>query len=395
MSLKTMDQFDPYDKKILCRVDINVPLGPDGVPTDISRIQRVAPTLKELSQRGGRLILLAHLGRPDGHPNPDYSLRGLCSVLEDVLRHPVTFIPDLLSPEAEEAVNDLQAGDVALGENIRFYPGEESNDPSFVEALARLGEVYVNEAFSASHRAHASIVGIAQKRPAFAGRLMAQELEALESGLTHPEHPLLAIVGGAKVSTKLALLSHLIEKVDQLMVGGGMANTFLLARGFSIGSSLCEPSMVGAAQEILKKAQERGVLILLPTDVMVRDQRGVPRVRPLTEVEDGDNILDVGPHTRQEIPRILEGCRTVTWNGPLGLFEEAPFHEGTMALARAVAERTQADLLVSVAGGGDTVAALHQAGCDEDLTYVSTAGGAFLEWLEGQTLPGLVPLYES
>jgi phosphoglycerate kinase len=393
MTFKTLNDLAPEGKRILVRVDINVPLSPEGTPTDITRITRVIPTLKELLARGGKVIVLAHLGRPEGKPMKKYSLKPLVPVLAEALEKPVGFIEDLEGPLALDQVEKMEPGEILLGENVRFYPGEEINDPSFVSQLARLGDAYVNDAFSASHRAHASIYGIARQLPAFAGRLMEEEMTALRSGLTNPRHPLMAIVGGSKVSTKLVLLANLISKVDQLVVGGGMANTFLLAQGVPVGSSLCEPDMVPAAQAIFHKAEQAGVDLILPCDGRVRREDGSWRDwENFQDILPGEAIMDMGPRSQAQVINRLTQCQTVIWNGPVGLFEVAPFHEGTMALAKAIAQRTEEGGLVSVAGGGDTVAALHKAGCLESFTYVSTAGGAFLEWLEGRDLPGVSAL---
>jgi phosphoglycerate kinase len=391
----TLDDSDLAGRRVLVRVDFNVPMT-DGEVTDATRVERAATTIAELAAKGARVVVLSHFGRPKGRPEPSMSLAPIAPVLASVLAdRPVAFAPDCVGPEAEAAVAALADGDVLLLENLRFHQGEEDNDPGFADRLAALGEVYVNDAFSCSHRAHASVVGLAGRLPARAGRLMQAELGALETALGAPTRPAVALVGGAKVSTKLDVLGHLIDRVDALVIGGGMANTFLAAEGLAIGRSLAERDLAETARAITAKAIDRNVDILLPIDAVVakRLEPGVPtRTVPIEQVEEDDMILDLGPETVKEIVAKLETARTVLWNGPLGAFEVQPFDRATVDLGKAVAGLTAAGRLVSVAGGGDTVAALAHAGVADKLTYVSTAGGAFLEWLEGKDLPGVAAL---
>ncbi len=391
---RTLDDLDPRGRRVLVRVDFNVPMQ-DGEVTDATRIERAATTLRELADKGGRVVALSHFGRPKGRREPSMSLRPVVSVLERVLGRPVVFGEDCVGEAAMAAVARLADGGVALLENLRFHPGEEKNDPAFAEALAALGDVYVNDAFSASHRAHASIVGLAERRPAFAGRLLQREVEALETALGGAARPSAALVGGAKVSTKLAVLENLLDRVDVLVVGGGMANTFLLARGLDVGRSLCERELVETAAAILDKAARTGREVVLPVDAVVARELAPEvetRVVPVAEVGAEEMILDVGPATVAAIVERLRACRTLLWNGPLGAFEVPPFDRATVEVARAAAELTEAGGLETIAGGGDTVAALAHAGVLERFTYVSTAGGAFLEFIEGKPLPGLVAL---
>lgn len=392
-AFSTLDDLDPAGKKVLLRVDLNVPVK-DGKITDATRIERSAITIKELAERGGRVVLLSHFGRPKG-VEEKYSQAFLRPALEKVLGRPVAWSGAVIGPDAAAAVAKLKDGDILLMENVRFHPEEEKNDPAFVHALAALGDVYVSDAFSVAHRAHASTEGLAHQLPAYAGRLMQAELEALGKALEHPEKPVAAIVGGAKVSTKLDMLGNLVGKVDCLIIGGGMANTFLFAQGKSVGASLCEKEMADTARAILAKAGQEGCIILLPTDVVVAAalQEGVPsRTVPSDAVPDDMMILDAGPDSVRHILDRLSTCKTVVWNGPLGAFETKPFDQATRTVANWVAERTAQGEMLSVAGGGDTVAALATAGAEERFSYVSTAGGAFLEWLEGRTLPGVAAL---
>ena len=394
MSFRTLDDLDLDGKRVLVRVDINVPVR-DGRVTDRTRMEAIRPTIRDIVGKGGRPILLAHFGRPKGKPVAEMSLEPLAGPLSQVLGLPVDFAPDCIGEVAEEAAERLEPGRVLLLENTRFHPGEEENDPEFADALSRLGDVYVNDAFSAAHRAHASTEGVAHGLPSAAGRLMQAELAALEAALTNPLRPVTAVVGGAKVSTKLDLLGNLILKVDQLVIGGGMANTFLAARGLEIGKSLAERDLADTAREIEGKAEARGCRIILPKDVVVAAElrAGVAsRTVPANACPPDAMILDCGPETVAEICRRFEFARTVVWNGPLGAFETPPFDAATTACARKAAELTEAGKLLSVAGGGDTVAALHRAGVADRFSYVSTAGGAFLEWLEGKELPGVVAL---
>jgi len=394
-ALRTLDDLDPADKRVLVRVDINVPLDA-GQVTDATRIRRVAPTLGELAAKGGRVVVLSHLGRPKGQRIASLSLAPLVAPLCEALGgRPIGFAEDCIGPAAEAAVAALGPGEIVLLENLRFHPGETKNDPAFVDALAALGDAFVNDAFAAAHRAHASVVGLAERLPAYAGRLMQAELEALDKALGHPERPVCAIVGGAKVSTKLGLLTHLIDKVDVLVVGGAMANTFLLARGVAIGRSLAEREMTAKARDILARAEAAGCTVELPLDGVTATEfaTGAPhRTVAIGAVAEDAMILDIGPRTVARLGARLAEMRTVVWNGPLGAFELEGFADGTVAVARAVARLTGEGRLISVAGGGDTVAALAQAGVIDDFTYVSTAGGAFLEWLEGKALPGVAVL---
>ncbi|MSO73652.1 MAG: phosphoglycerate kinase [Alphaproteobacteria bacterium] len=392
---KTIDGLDVAGKRVLIRVDLNVPVQ-DGRVTDTTRIERVAPTIAELAERGAKVVVLSHFGRPKGQRVPAMSLKPLVASLSAALKgRTVIFADDCVGPEAEHAIAALKAGDIALLENVRYHAGEEKNDPALAKQLAALGDLYVNDAFSAAHRAHASTAGIARFLPSYAGRLMQAELDALHQALGKPAHPVTAIVGGAKVSTKLQLLGNLIGKVDTLVVGGGMANTFLNAKGIEVGRSLCEREMVDIACTILERAKHERCRIVLPSDaVIAREFKAGAATETVAAnaVPPDAMILDIGPKTVAEIVSVIEQSRTLVWNGPLGAFEIAPFDLGTVMAARAAAERTAAGKLLSVAGGGDTVAALIQAGVAERFSYVSTAGGAFLEWLEGKTLPGVAAL---
>ncbi|MBY0294675.1 MAG: phosphoglycerate kinase [Methylobacterium sp.] len=378
-------------KRVLVRVDLNVPMD-NGRVTDATRITRVLPTIREVVEAGGRVVLLAHFGRPKGKPNDKESLRSIAEAVQTELGRPVAFAADCIGEAAAEAVGRLGDGDVVMLENTRFHAGEEKNDPDFVRALAANGDVYVNEAFSASHRAHASTEGLAHVLPAYAGRLMQAEIEALSKGLEAPSRPVLAIVGGSKVSTKIDLLQNLVAKVDALVIGGGMANTFLHATGLPVGKSLCEKDLAGTALRIIEAAREANCAIILPVDAVVAEEfkAGAPhRTYGIDAIPEAGMILDIGSQSIERIAAALNDARTLVWNGPVGAFEFPPFDQGTVAAARHAAERTRAGKLVSVAGGGDTVAALNHAGVAGDFTYVSTAGGAFLEWLEGKPLPGV------
>lgn len=392
---RTLDDLgDVAGKRVLVRVDLNVPMK-DGVVTDATRIERIAPTLAELSGKGAKVILLAHFGRPKGKRDPEASLGPVAYAVETALDQRIHFASDCIGETAAEAVAEMADGDILLLENTRFHPGEEKNDPDFAAALAENGDIYVNDAFSAAHRAHASTEGLARLLPAYAGRTMQAELEALEKGLGNPARPVLAIVGGAKVSTKIDLLLNLVKKVDALVIGGGMANTFLAARGTNVGKSLCEHDLAETARQIMIDAASAGCAIVLPSDAVVAREFKAGAESHVVEVDavPADMmILDVGPRTVEKIKEWLDRADTVVWNGPLGAFEIEPFDKATMAAARYAAERTREGLLVSVAGGGDTVAALNQAGVADDFTYVSTAGGAFLEWMEGKPLPGVLAL---
>jgi phosphoglycerate kinase len=394
MAFRTLDDMALAGKRVLTRVDLNAPVK-DGQVSDDTRLRAVAPTIRDILAAGGRPILLAHFGRPKGKPVPEMSLSVVRGALAAALDAPVDFVEDCVGPAAEAASARLPDGHVLLCENTRFHPGEEANDPAFAAQLARLGDVYVNDAFSAAHRAHASTEGVAKLLPAAAGRLMQAELEALGKALGAPERPVIAVVGGAKVSTKLELLGNLIAKVDQLVVGGAMANTFLLAAGKPIGKSLAEPDMIGTAREIVEKAAAGGCEIVLPLDVVAADrfEAHAPALTvPADAAPEDKMILDAGPETVADLARRFEAAKTLVWNGPLGAFEIEPFDAATVAAARKAAALTRAGALLSVAGGGDTVAALNHAGVAGDFSFVSTAGGAFLEWLEGKTLPGVAAL---
>ena len=392
--LKTTDGLDLAGKRVLVRADLNVP-AKNGVVTDATRLERIVPGLQDLAKRGARVVVLSHFGRPKDGPDKENSLAPVAAALGKLVGLPVAHASDCIGQAASDAVSALKNGGIVVLENTRFHKGEEKNDPEFTKALAALGDIFVNDAFSAAHRAHASTEGIAKLLPAFAGPLMMEEIQALRSALDQPKRPVAAVVGGAKVSTKIPVLTNLSAKVDKLIIGGGMANTFLLAGGIEIGKSLAEPDLVATAKEIMHAAKARSCEIVLPQDVVVaaRFEAGAPsRTVITTEVPADQMILDVGPKTVAHYVDVLSRCETLLWNGPLGAFEIAPFGEGTFALARAAAERTKAGSLVSVAGGGDTVAALNAAGVTDDFTYVSSAGGAFLEWLEGRELPGVAAL---
>jgi phosphoglycerate kinase len=391
-SFRTLDDLgDVRGKRALVRVDLNVPMQ-DGVVTDDTRLRAILPTVTELADKGAIVLLLAHFGRPK-EPSHEFSLARVKAAYESVLGRPVHYV-DWEGDEA--AVAALRPGDVAILENTRFFGGEETNDPAVVERFARLGDFYVNDAFSAAHRAHASTEGLAHRLPAYAGRAMEAELTALERALGDPERPVAAVVGGAKVSTKLDVLRHLVGKVDHLIIGGGMANTFLAARGIGVGKSLAEHDLAATAEEILEAADKADCTVHLPYDVVVAKEFAANppslRICNVHEVAADEMILDIGPAAVEALADVLKTCRTLVWNGPLGAFETPPFEAATMALARTAAALTQEGSLVSVAGGGDTVAALNQAGVADAFTFVSTAGGAFLEWMEGKPLPGVEAL---
>jgi phosphoglycerate kinase len=394
MAFRTLDRVNLADKRVLTRVDLNVPVK-DGKVTDLTRILAVVPTIREIAEKGGKVILLAHFGRPKGAPDPQFSLAPVRAALAAALDRPVDFAEDCIGEVAEAAVADMAPGDILLLENTRFHKGEERNDPAFVAALAKLGDVYVNDAFSAAHRAHASTEGLAHKLPAYAGRLMEKELAALEKALAHPDRPLVAVVGGAKVSTKIDLLENLVAKVDALVIGGAMANTFLLADGVNVGKSLAEPDLVDTAKKIRAAAAAAHHEIVLPVDAVVARELapGVPtKTVDIGTVPADAMILDIGPKSTEAIKSWFDKAKTLVWNGPLGAFETPPFDRATVAAAKHAATLTRAGKLMSVAGGGDTVAALNAAGVADDFSYVSTAGGAFLEWLEGKPLPGVEAL---
>ena len=394
MAWKTLDDMDLQGKIVLTRVDINVPME-NGVVTDATRIERIVPTVRDILAKGGKPVLMAHFGRPKGRVVPGMSLEPLVPVLATALGVPVRFAADCIGGPAKTAVGTLAAGEVLLLENTRFHAGEEANDAMFAASLAALGEVYCNDAFSAAHRAHASTEGIARLLPACAGRAMAAELGALEKALGQPQRPVVAVVGGAKVSTKLDLLGNLMRRVDHLVIGGGMANTFLAAQGHDVGRSLAEHDMADTARAILASAEEAACEIILPIDVVVaREFRAgaASETLPADQCPRDAMILDAGPATVERIASTFSACRTLIWNGPLGAFEIAPFDAATNATARFAAKLTSQGALISVAGGGDTVSALNKAGAAASFSYISTAGGAFLEWMEGKTLPGVAAL---
>lgn len=398
-AFRTLDEADLAGKRVLVRVDLNVPME-NGTVTDATRLARIAPTILYIADQGAKVILLAHFGRPKGKTLDErrgaaLSLQQVVSALADVLGRSVAFADDCIGDVAASAVAAIKAGEILVLENTRFHPGEEANDAAFIKALAANGEVYVNDAFSAAHRAHASTEGLAHMLPAYAGRTMQAELEALSAGLDAPARPIMAIVGGAKVSSKLDLLGNLVTKVDMLVIGGGMANTFWAARGINVGKSLCEHDLVATAREIEAKAKAANCTILLPVDgVMATEFRAhAPhRAADVSDIQPNEMMLDIGPKTIAMVEDALTRTATVVWNGPFGAFEMAPFDTGTVAIAKAAAAQTKAAGLVSVAGGGDTVAALNHAGIAADFTYISTAGGAFLEWMEGKPLPGVAAL---
>jgi phosphoglycerate kinase len=395
MAFRTLDDIgEVRGKRILVRADLNVPMQ-DGRVSDDTRLRAAMPTIAELADKGAKVLVLSHFGRPKGQRDPSMSLKPVAEALGQVLGRPVTLIDDCQGAEAEAAVAALQPGEVAVLENTRFHAGEEKNASELVDAMAKLGDFYVNDAFSAAHRAHASTEGLAHKLPAFAGRSMQAELEALQKALGQPERPVAAVVGGAKVSTKLDVLENLVAKVDHLIIGGGMANTFLAARGVDVGKSLCEHDLKDTALAILDKADTAGCTVHLPYDVVVAKEfkaNAANRVVNVHEVAPDEMILDVGPAAVEALADALKTCRTLVWNGPLGAFELEPFDRATVALARTAAALTEAGQLVSVAGGGDTVAALNHAGVADKFSFVSTAGGAFLEWMEGKALPGVEAL---
>ena len=391
-AFRTLDQADVAGKRVLVRVDFNVPIE-HGRVSDYARLVAAVPTVRDIVRQGGKAILLSHFGRPKGR-DPSQSLAPVAPEFAKIIGRPVTFALDCVGPQAEEAVAAMKPGEVVLLENTRFHAGEETNAPDFVAALAKLGDVYVNDAFSVSHRAHASTEGVARKLPAYAGRAMQAELAALDKAFQAPQRPFAAIVGGAKISTKLAMLESLVDRVDALVIGGAMANTFLVAQGRNVGKSLIEPNLVPTALKVLAAAKAKGCAIILPLDAVVAEKlagNAPARTVAVDSVDPSEMILDVGPRTVDEIGDTLRRMKTVVWNGPLGAFETKPFDAGTIALARLIADLT-AKGLHSFAGGGDTLAALNQAAVTGRLSYVSTAGGAFLEWLEGKALPGVEAL---
>lgn len=394
MAWKTLDEIQLGGKKVLTRVDINVPVA-DGVVTDTTRIDRIVPTVKDILAAGGKPILLAHFGRPKGERVPEMSLQQLVPALETASGTNVMFAADCVGPAAEAAVNALADGDVLLLENTRYHAGETKNDADLTAAMAKLGDIFCNDAFSAAHRAHSSTCGLAHALPACAGRLMQAELSALESALADPVRPVTAVVGGAKVSTKLELLGNLVSKVDNIVIGGGMANTFLAAQGIDVGKSLAEHDMTDTASEILAKAKAAGCTIVLPTDMVVAREFAANAANETVAADAcpaDAMILDAGPATVAQVSEVFEASKTLIWNGPMGAFEIEPFNAATDAAALKAAALTKSGALVSVAGGGDTVAALNASGAAPDFSYISTAGGAFLEWMEGKELPGVAAL---
>jgi phosphoglycerate kinase len=395
-TFRTLDHADVKGKRVLMRVDLNVPYE-NGVVSDATRIERAAPSITELADKGAKVILLSHFGRPKG-VDPKQSLKPVAAEVAHTIKRPIKFVSDCTGDEAEKAVAEMKSGDIVCLENTRFHAGEEKNDPEFIKALAKLGDLYVNDAFSVSHRAHASTEGLSHLLPAFAGRTLQAELEAFEKVLDHPARPVAAIVGGAKISTKLDLLSNLLDKVDVLIIGGAMANTFVMAQGKQVGRSLVERDLVDTAQKIMDQAKAARREIVLPVDAVVAEKfeaNAPSRVVDIDKVGDADMILDIGPKSVERVISALARAKTLVWNGPFGAFEMEPFDNGTVEVAEAAAELTEAGKLVTVAGGGDTVAALNVAGVVERFTYISTAGGAFLEWLEGKPLPGVEVLRQK
>ena len=394
-NLKSIASADVLGKRVLIRADLNVPMSGTEV-SDATRIERFIPTVRDLVSRGAKVVILSHLGRPKGKPEPKYSLRPVADKLASLMPGTtVVFGEDCIGPQAEAAVAKLQPGQIAFLENLRYHEQEEKNDPEFSAALAKLGDIYVNDGFSVSHRAHASTEGVARLLPAYAGPSLMAEVNALKAALDQPERPVAAVIGGSKISTKIDVLVNLVKKMDYLIVGGGMANTFLYAQKVGVGKSLCEPGLVETVGAILSQAAESGCRIVLPTDAVVATEfkaNAANQTVPVEQVPEDAMILDAGPRSVEEFTRCLEQCKTVLWNGPIGAFETEPFGEGTFKLAREAARLTEAGKLCTIAGGGDTVAALNAAHVTDKFTYVSTAGGAFLEWLEGRTLPGVAVL---
>lgn len=396
---RTLDDLgDVTGKVALVRVDLNLPMQ-DGAVTDDTRVRASAPTILELAEKGAKVLLLAHFGRPKGERVSTQSLSMVIDAVQDVLGKEVMFVPEIAGPVVEQTIGILRAGDIAILENTRFWKGEEKNDPELVKAIAANADIYVNDAFSAAHRAHATTEGLAHVLPAYAGRSMEAELKALEKALGQPDRPVAAVVGGAKVSSKLDVLTHLVTQVDHLIIGGGMANTFLAARGVNVGKSLCEHDLAPTAEKILETADQSGCTVHLPYDVVVAKEFAANpaslRTCNVHEVAEDEMILDVGPQAVEALADVLKTCRTLVWNGPLGAFETQPFDAATVGLARSAAALSKEGALVSVAGGGDTVAALNHAGVADDFTYISTAGGAFLEWMEGKELPGVKALEQA
>ena len=397
MSWTTLNQMDLYGKRVLTRVDLNVPMV-DGKIADATRIEKIVPTINEIIKKGGTPILLAHMGRPKGKRHQNLSLSQLQEELETYFKSKVIFVADCIGPSVETALKIVKKGEIILLENIRFYPEEEKNDPKFAASLAALADLFCNDAFSVAHRAHASTTGLAKYLPSFAGKLMENELKALESVLDQPKRPVVTVVGGAKISTKIALIENLIEQVDSIIIGGAMANTFLFSKGFSVGRSLVEESLKPTALRILNKAEKYSCEIILPTDLVIAKElsENTPTlVVSANKCPEKYMILDAGPSTVDNIQQCINSAKTLLWNGPLGAFEVTPFDQATSQAAKFASQKTNNGDLISVAGGGDTVAALNKAGVTDSFTYVSTAGGAFLEWLEGKELPGVVCLTKN
>ena len=397
MSWTTLNQMDLYGKRVLTRVDLNVPMV-DGKIADATRIEKIVPTINEIIKKGGTPILLAHMGRPKGKRHQNLSLSQLQEELETYFKSKVIFVADCIGPSVETALKIVKKGEIILLENIRFYPEEEKNDPKFAASLAALADLFCNDAFSVAHRAHASTTGLAKYLPSCAGKLMENELKALESVLDQPKRPVVTVVGGAKISTKIALIENLIEQVDSIIIGGAMANTFLFSKGFSVGRSLVEESLKPTALRILNKAEKYSCEIILPTDLVIAKElsENTPTlVVSANKCPEKYMILDAGPSTVDNIKKCINSAKTLLWNGPLGAFEVTPFDQATSQAAKFASQKTNNGDLISVAGGGDTVAALNKAGAADSFTYVSTAGGAFLEWLEGKELPGVVCLTKN
>ncbi|MCB1650603.1 MAG: phosphoglycerate kinase [Alphaproteobacteria bacterium] len=397
MNFHTLKDLQLKGKRVLLRADLNVPAQRSKV-TDTTRIDRLKPTIDYLRAAGAKVLILSHFGRPEGEQNPEMSLAFMLPTLEECWQTSVRFAPDCIGEKARQAAESLQDGEILLLENVRFHKGEKANDPAFIKELASLGDIYVNDAFSAAHRAHASTEGLARILPSAAGLLMEKELKALDAALENPQRPVAAITGGSKISSKLNVLNNLINKVDYLILGGGMANTFMNAKGINVGASLCEHDMAEEARTIMKNAGKHGCEIILPIDcVTVKELRidAPHKIVPANEIPADEMAIDIGPQSINSISKKLQSCKTLLWNGPMGVFEIKPFDTGTNALAREAARLTKENGLVSVAGGGDTTAALENAGCSDQFTYISTAGGAFLEWLEGKTLPGIAALDPS
>ena len=395
--LPTLDNINVQGKTVLVRVDLNIPMHEDKI-LDYARVERIIPTLRELLHHQAKVVVMSHFGRPQGKVVSHMTLKPLAEVLSKLLNHEVIFAQDCLSAQTQTLVASLKNGDIAMLENLRFNAGEEENDQAFAKQLAQLGDIYVNDSFSVSHRAHASVEGITHYLPSYAGRLMEEEIQALERTLTVPQRPMAAIVAGSKISTKLELLTNLISKVDYVILGGGIANTFLLARGIAVGSSLVEKSMITAAQEIDKYAKAIDCTLVLPQDVVVATEQGTSlshQVMSLEDIQPHQKIYDIGPQTRNYLKDLLQEIKTVVWNGPLGLFEQSPFDEGTNEVALEAASLTQQGKLFTIAGGGETIAALNASGAGQHFSYLSTAGGAFLEWLEGKSLPGVKALVKA